>query len=121
MVDNQSLSAALVELEGIANSPMTAPQRLSRARPVLAATRLELPGVVAAAMDASVPWNAAKAARHGLTPEQWQEALALSGIADSTGLGEFLDALHRADAAAAMLKAGYSGKRAAGGDISWAR
>ncbi|HVP04108.1 MAG TPA: hypothetical protein VMT90_00390 [Dehalococcoidia bacterium] len=121
MVDESVITAALVELDGIANAPMTAEQRLTRAKPVLAAPGLTLGDLTDAIVSPALPWNAGKAAEHSLTQEQWQEAITLSGVAGSADLGAFMDLLHRAESAANMLRAGYAGKRSASGEIAWSR
>jgi hypothetical protein len=100
---------------------MTASQRLTRAQPVLVVAALTVRDLVASVGREDLPWNRNKATAFGITLAQWQESLRLSGLPDATELSGFLDAMHRADSAAAMLRAGYKGKRGQSGNITWSR
>lgn len=119
MADEATISAVLTELDGIANAPMTPEQRLTRAQAVPAAHGLSVSKLVTALGQADLPWNAAKAAELKITPELWQESLATAEVSAVAGLSELLDALHRAESAAIMLRAGYKAAKDDGGNLRW--
>jgi hypothetical protein len=104
--DTAGFSALLVQLDRIAKAPMTAAERELRAQSVLG-DGVQAAALAAAIADAGLPWNAEKASEHGIALHTWLRAAEVVGLPGSTSLGELLDRLHRADAAAEMLKAGY--------------
>lgn len=99
---------------------MTAAQRVARAAPVLAAAGVTLASLKDAMSRADLPWNARQAASLGIDVGQWLLALNVSGVQDSGDLNDLLDSLHRSEAAAAMLRAGYR-PSTEGGALSWSR
>ena len=104
--DTAGFSAMLVQLDRIARAPMTATERELRAKSVLG-TSAEVSALAAATADVDLPWNVDKASEHGIAPHIWLRAAEVVGLPGSTSLGELLDRMHRADASAKMLKAGY--------------
>ena len=119
--DAAAISAVITELDGFANAPMTADQRLSRAQQVLSVAGLSLDDLKQALSNHGLPWKQSKAAAFGVTPEQWQEALNVAGVPEVRDVAELLVALHRAESAAAMLRSGYRATRDASGNLAWAR
>jgi hypothetical protein len=121
MIDEAELHEALVELFAVANAAMTRSQRVQRAAPVLKGAGLAIPDVVKAVRQPDLPWNIERANALGVGPDVWQQALDTAGLDAVTDLGELLDVMHRAEAAAAMIRAGYTPERDEGGRLSWAR
>jgi hypothetical protein len=119
MTDDAKCSALLAELDSIANSAMTGEQRETRAAPALNLSGISISDLKDCLEAESLAWNASKAKTFGVSPATWQRALYLAGVSAVQSLGDLLAALHRADAAAAMLRAGYKGERDAGGNVSW--
>ena len=105
--DTQGLSALLVQLDRLAKAPMTGPERELRAQTVLGAN-VDLGALAAATASEELPWSAEKATEHGVSVDLWLRAVAAIGLPASTSVGELLERMHRADAAAEMLKAGYA-------------
>jgi hypothetical protein len=120
MPDDTTIAAALTELDSIANAAMTSEQRVTRAQPIFGAA-LSLQDVLQALGRGDLSWNKSKAAEYSVSKEQWQQALELGGIAGSPDLSAFLKALHRAESAAAMLRAGYKASKGPTGAIAWIR
>jgi hypothetical protein len=121
MADDTALSALLSELLGIASAPMTAAQRLSRAEPLFAQAGVSMDEVRRHLGRADLPWNVAKAEAFGISPETWLQAIETVAPPPDAGLGRFLDSLHQAESAAAMLRAGYVPSRTAAGKLDWQR
>ena len=105
--DTEALSALLVQLDRIARAPMTGKERDLRANSLLAAN-VEPGELAAATASEEIPWNAAKASEHGVATALWLRAVEIVGLPTSTSVAELLDRMHRADAIAEMLKAGYA-------------
>jgi hypothetical protein len=121
MPDESTISALITELDGFANAPMTAAQRVSRAQQVTSVAGVTLDDIKDALRGDSLSWKRAKAVAFGVTPEQWQEALNIVQIHESADFAALLDALHRAESAAAMLRAGYKASKGPTGAIAWIR
>ena len=121
MADDTTLTKVLTELDGIANAPMTASQRLTRAQPALSTASLSAAELANRWTREDLLWNHRKATEHGIPQSQWQEALRLAATASAADLATLLDSLHRAESAANMLKAGYKGTRSASGELAWTR
>ncbi len=119
MVDDDTYTVALVELDSIANAAMTLTEREMRARPVLAQAGLSMPEICSALTDESLGWNRRKAAAYGVSVEDWLRALDVAGLEDCDDLGTLLGVIHRAESAAAMLRAGYKPARDDAGRLSW--
>lgn len=100
---------------------MTAAERSTRAAPVLAASSLSISDVTEAMNASDLTWNKRKAAAFGITPEQWLLALEAGGVANSASVSELLVAIHQAESAAGMIRAGYRPDRDASGKLNWAR
>lgn len=120
VADNERISELLAELDGIANAPMTAEQRLQRAEPLLKLSGIDLERIKEALSQASLPWNQGRAKAYAVTPETWLEAQRAVDLPASASLAELIDRLHKAEVAAAMLRAGYRPQRDAGGRLTWA-
>jgi hypothetical protein len=120
MVDKDTYSAALTELDSIANAAMTEAQREMRAAPLLSGG-LEMADLCAALESESLEWNVKKALVYGVSVADWLEALEVSGLKKCDSLGTLLGVIHRAESAAAMLRAGYRPTRDAGGTVGWTR
>lgn len=120
MVDDVTISSALAELDSIANAAMTAAEREKRAAPVLSSD-LTIADVTAALARVDLEWNQRKAAAFGIPREKWVVALDVSGLGEVTDLGALLEAIHKAESAAAMLRAGYRPERDASGKVNWLR
>lgn len=118
MADDAAVSAALTQLTSIAQAPMTAPERALRAQPVISGD-LTLAGVVKATSRADTAWCKERAASHGIDPETWLQAVHVADVPASDSLDALIDRLHRAEAAADLLKAGYKAERGAGGKLVW--
>ena len=105
--DTSGFSALLVQLDRIAKAPMTNQERELRAQSILGAG-LSPATLAAATSSEELPWNAEKASEHGVDLTLWLRAVSAVALPTSKSLAELLDRLHRADAAAGMLKAGYA-------------
>jgi hypothetical protein len=119
--DDDAYSKTLAELDSIANAAMTQYEREMRARPVLPQAGLSISDLCSALARAALSWNSRKASALGVSAEDWLLALDVSGIGDCDSLGMLLAVIHRAESAAAMLRAGYKPDRDAAGHLSWAR
>ena len=121
MPDDDTISAVITELDGFANAPLTADQRISRAEQILSVAGVSLGDLIEALSSDGQRWKRNKAAAFGVTLEQWQQALNLVRIAECSDMTRLLDALHRAEAAAAMLRSGYTANIDSAGNLSWSR
>jgi hypothetical protein len=121
VADEAALHEALIELFGVANAPLTLPQRVQRGGPVLERIDMSVAELVEAVRRADLSWNLERAKALGVTPEVWQEALTAAGVDAVYDLAMLLDVMHRAEAASAMLRAGYVPSKDADGKLTWAR
>ena len=106
MADDRSLTALLKQLDGIANAPMTAAERELRAQPLLAGAGVTPGEVLAALQREELTWNQEKAREYGVPVATWIQAIRAVQTGASETLGGLLYGLHRAESAAAMLRAG---------------
>lgn len=120
VTNDQALTALLVRLDSIAKAPMTGPERELRAEPLLGG-HLTLDAVTRAVSRADLPWNGAKAAERGVPIETWLEAVQAVDLPASPTLAELLERLHRAEAAADLIKARYTPSRDSSGALTWGR
>lgn len=97
---------------------MTTPERELRARPLLA-TGVSASELAKATARADLPWSVTQATEHGVDVTTWLQAVHVVDLPASTSLVDLLNRLHRAEAAAELLKAGYSGGRSPLGQITW--
>lgn len=104
--DADTLSALLTQLDRIARAPMTAHERELRANAAMGDT-LEVTYVASAMTSNRLAWSTEKASEHGVPTEVWLRAVAAADIPSSASVGELLVRMHRADAIAEMMKAGY--------------
>ena len=121
MADDERYTATLTELDSIANAAMTEAEREKRAAPVLDKSRTHVNGLCTALTLDDLDWNVKKASASGINLAHWQEALDVAGLAECGSLGELLRVIHRAEAAATMLRAGYKPERDVGGTVGWRR
>lgn len=105
--DTGGFSALLVQLDRIAKAPMTSQERELRAGSVLGAGT-DVRNLAGATASEELGWNGEKASEHGVSVELWVRAVAAVGLPASSSIAELLNRMHRADAAAEMLKAGYA-------------
>ena len=118
MATDEAITAVLAQLASVSRAPMTTPERELRARPLLAAgvTASELARATA---RADLPWSVAQATEHGVDVSTWLQAVHVVDLPGSTSVADLLNRLHRAEAAAELFKAGYSGGRNPLGQITW--
>ncbi len=119
MTSDDALAGLLTQLDGIANAPMTAPERNMRAQPRLDAAGLTPQQIAAATARGDLPWSAAKAREYGISLETWLQAVHIVNLPASGSVTELLDRLHRAEAAAGLLKAGYTPDSGPAGRLVW--
>ena len=119
LVDDDTYTVALAELDGIANAAMTESQREVRAQPVLTQTGLSSSEICSALAGESLGWNRRKASAYGVSVGDWLRALDVAGLDNCDSLGTLLGVIHRAQSAAAMLRAGYKPSRDDAGRLSW--
>lgn len=103
----EGFSALLVQLDRIAKAPMTGQERELRAKSLLGAS-LELRDLAGATASEDLAWNATKASELGVPTVLWMRAVEAAALPTSTSVAELLDRMHRAEAIAEMLKAGYA-------------
>ncbi|MEX0682796.1 MAG: hypothetical protein WD904_13555 [Dehalococcoidia bacterium] len=120
-MDESVLYEVLTELSGVASAPMTVQQREMRAAPVLAAHSVTLSDLVEALRSTDLPWNRAHAKAFGVDEAGWQQALDAAGLADVDSVAGLLTTIHGAEAAAAMVRAGYRPSRDDSGRLNWSR
>lgn len=118
MAGHDPISAALKQLTSIAQAPMTAPERALRAKPVLGA-ELSISDVVSATTRGDSDWCTERAAAHGIDIETWLQAVHVADLPNSDSLDTLIDRLHRAEAAAELLKAGYKAGHGPQNRLTW--
>jgi len=121
MAKEDAITQLLDELDGIANAPMTAPQRQMRAAPLLPAAGVSVAEVIEALNREELPWNRRKAAECGMSVKAWLSAVAAVSATPTDSLIELLDRLHKIESAAAMVKAGYRPSVDPLGKLAWQR
>lgn len=121
ILDDTTISAALAELDSVANSAMTASQRAARAEPILKAAELTVADIVAASHRKDLPWNVNRAQAFGVSVEAWLLSLETVCDPEPQSLPELLECIRRGESAAAMLRAGYRPGRDASGNVTWTR
>lgn len=118
MAADDTASAALAQLTSIAQAPMTAPERLQRARPVVGKD-VALGDIVSATSRGDTIWCRERAAAHGIDVEMWLQAVHVADVPTSDSLDTLIERLHRAEAAADLLKAGYKPERGPQDRLIW--
>src|SRR5574341_1175189 len=121
MAHDETLTELLDQLDAIANAPMTGAQREMRASPLLSAAGVTVSEIVAAMSRSDFRWTVDKARECKVRVETWLEAVQAVGASPTDSLAELLDRIHRADAAAEMMKAGYWAAVDAAGMLTWNR
>jgi hypothetical protein len=118
MPPDRVLSAVLAEFSRVARAPLTAAERELRASSLLT-SGVTLQLLRTAIGDGDLEWNRQQAEEHGIDAEAWLRAVHIADLPRSASLGRFLDGLHRAEAIAAILKAGYQPGRNNVGHLVW--
>lgn len=106
VTNDDAMTGLLTRLASIAKAPMTAQERELRAKPLLGGG-LNPAEVAQATSRSDLPWNKMKASEYEVAIETWIQAVWVVDLPASTSLAELLERLHRAEAAADLLKAGY--------------
>lgn len=119
MVEKERLTEIMTLLDSVANAPLTDSQRLQRAEPVLKLSGLSLEEIASTLDSPDLPWNQRKAGEYGVDVNTWLEALGIVRLPQSPSLLELLSRVHQAEAAVAMLKAGYRAQVEPSGRINW--
>ncbi|MEO8457328.1 MAG: hypothetical protein ABI559_05895 [Chloroflexota bacterium] len=119
MVNYDMCSAVLTELDAIANAAMTGEQREARAASVMMDVSVEELHEALGSVD--LRWNQRKASAYGVSPDAWQRALGVAGLPNCDSLGTLLKIIHRAESAAAMIRAGYRPATSSTGALTWFR
>ena len=119
MAEKERLTEIMTLLDAVANAPLTDSQRLQRAEPALKLSGLSVAEVAPALDSAELPWNRFKATEYGVTVDTWLEAQRVVRLPQSQSLPELLARIHQAEAAVAMLKAGYRAEVEPPGRINW--
>lgn len=120
MASDDALTALLIRLDSIAKAPMTAAERELRATPLLGAG-LSAAEVAQATARGDFSWNKLKASEREVAIETWVQAVGIVDLPASRSVAELLERLHRAEAAADILKAGYTPGRNPLGVLTWGR
>jgi hypothetical protein len=121
MADEAQVHEALIELFGVANAPLTLPQRVQRGAPVLGRIGMTVEELIETVRREDLSWNLERARALGVSAAVWQDALTAAGLDAVSDLASLLDVMHRAEAASAMLRSGYAPKRDPDGRLNWSR
>jgi hypothetical protein len=119
MMDNETLSVLLDELDGIAKAPMTSSQRESRAGALLAESAITVDEIMRALPRRNLPWNQRKAEELDVSIETWQRAVRIVLQSPGGTLRDLLERLNQSQSVAEMLRAGYCAGRDAYGRLVW--
>jgi predicted transcriptional regulator len=112
------ISSVLTQLCRIARAPMTGTERALRANSLLT-DDMTLEQLVAAVARRDLTWSSQQAIDHGIDIETWLEAVHVAGLPESDSITVLIERLHRAEAVAEILKAGYRPGRSAVGRLIW--
>ena len=121
MAHDETLTELLDQLDAIANAPMTGAQREMRASPLLSAAGVTVPEIVAAMSRTDLRWTVDKARECKVSVETWLAAVQAVGASPTDSLTELLDRIHRTEAAAEMMRAGYWAAVDTAGRLTWNR
>lgn len=121
MPNDDALTSLLAELDSVANAPMTAAQRETRAQQLLAESGVTVAQLVKAMLRYNLPWNRRKAEELGVSCDTWLEAARIVNQSPRESLRDLLERIHQMEAAVAMLRAGYISGRDALGRLVWSR
>ncbi len=119
MANDQTATALLSQLDGIANAPLTAAQRDARARQLLEAAGVSAGELAKAMSRFALTWNQRKASECEVTIEIWLEAVRITGQSPGKSILDLLSRIHQSEVAAKMLRAGYVSGRDVHGRIVW--
>ena len=97
---------------------MTGAERALRAESFLT-DDVTLEELVAAVTRGDLAWSGQQAADHGIDVETWLEAVHVADLPKSDSITALIDRLHRAEAIAQILKAGYKPGRSVVGRLIW--
>jgi hypothetical protein len=118
MSSSPVLSSVLTHLSRIARAPMTEPERRLRAESFLTGD-VTLEMLVSAVARADLEWNRQQAANHKIDETTWLQALHVADVMGSQSLSALIDRLHKAEAVASILKAGYQPEQSSAGFVVW--
>jgi hypothetical protein len=121
MSNDEAITTLLRVLDAIANAPMTAQERELRARPAMADAGTTPRAVLDALQRENLGWNLDKASEFGVSVKTWVRALKAVETDATESVGGLLFLLHRAEAAAAMMRAGYRPATDISGRLTWSR
>ena len=102
-----ALGSLLRQFAAIAKAPMAASAQCSRAQYLLESSGFRLEDLTTNVARTAFPWNNEKAREQGVYPKTWLHAVCAVGLPQSRSMAQFLERLRQAEAAAALLKAGY--------------
>ncbi len=118
MPTSPAISSLLTQLSRIAKAPMTEAERALRADSFLTGD-VTLEELVAAVTRGDLAWSSKQAEDHGVDVETWLMAVRVADLPKSDSIAVLIDRLHRAEALAEILKAGYVPGRSAAGRLIW--
>ena len=118
MLNDPAVSSVLTQLSRLARAPMTGAERDLRGKALLTGD-VTLESITASVNRGGPSWSREQAAEHGIDVELWVEALHIADVARSESIGVLIERLHRAEAVAEILKAGYKQGRGHGGRLVW--
>ena len=121
MVDDRALTELLTQLDGIANAPLTAEQRKTRAQALLDAAGVNVAEIADRVFRVDLPWNQEKAKEAGVGVQTWLIAMRTVCRNAAQSVSDLLECLRKAEAAVQMLKAGYTSGRDDRGGLTWTR
>jgi hypothetical protein len=97
---------------------MTGAERELHANSLLAGD-VTLEALTAAVSRGDLEWSQQQAFDHGIDVEAWLEAVHVADLPGSESMAVLIDRLHRAEAVADILKAGYHPTRNRAGRLVW--
>src|SRR3972149_590536 len=95
MADDLTLTYLLTQLDGIANSAMTAHQRDLRAQGLLAEAGTTVPDIVRGMLRHTLAWNQSKAEEYGVSVDTWLQAARIVKQSPGETLGDLLERIHQ--------------------------
>jgi hypothetical protein len=112
------ISSVLTQLGRIARAPLTAAERALRAKSLLTGD-ITLAEIAAATARGDIAWSSQQAIDHQIDVETWLQAVHIADLPKSDSIAILIDRLHRAEAVAEILKAGYRPGQGAVGHLKW--
>jgi hypothetical protein len=118
MLTDPAISLVMTQLSRIARAPLTGTERELRATSLLGPD-VTLEDITGAVVRGDLEWSQQQAIDHGIDVEAWIEAVHVADVPRSESLVALVDRLHRAEAVAEILKAGYTPTRSRAGRLVW--